>query len=168
MLFTSSFSVRATVATNILDAPARSSTRAHSDTVVPVVNTSSTSRISRPAISSGRAHGKCAAKILTALMARESDLGLGFASPLQHSGVQTSPAATSSEFHSMLSDQLRLVEAALTQLPRMQRHGDDRPGKSNQDSIPLTASASMRPSTTAAGLTCSYFSRWINSRKPPS
>lgn len=126
MPFTSSFSVRATVATNILDAPARSKTRAHSETVVPVVNTSSTSRISRPAISSGRGHGKRAPKIFTALMPRESDLGLGFSPPLQHAGVQDQSTASSSDFHSMLSDQLGLVEAALTQLPRMQRHRDNR------------------------------------------
>jgi len=52
--FTSCFRVRATVATNTLDAPARSKTRAHSETVVPVVKTSSISRTSRPAISCGR------------------------------------------------------------------------------------------------------------------
>ena len=40
------FSVRATVATQTLVAPARRNTRAHSDTVAPVVYTSSTSSTS--------------------------------------------------------------------------------------------------------------------------
>src|SRR4029077_13803746 len=53
-LLTSSLCVRATVGTNNLDAPARPKTRGHSEAVVPVVNTSSTKRISRPSIASGR------------------------------------------------------------------------------------------------------------------
>src|SRR5579863_5346452 len=53
--WTSYFNVRATVATYTFDAPARRNTRVHSETVVPVVKTSSTNRISRFAIASGRA-----------------------------------------------------------------------------------------------------------------
>src|SRR5215469_14982023 len=46
---TSSFRVRATIATQTLAAPARRKIRAHSEAVVPVVNTSSTNRTTLPA-----------------------------------------------------------------------------------------------------------------------
>ena len=94
MPFASAFRVRATVATNTLDAPARRKTRAHSETVVPVVNTSSTSRISRPAISSGLATANAPRMFSRPLMPRESGLRLGFAPPFENSGVQHESAAS--------------------------------------------------------------------------
>jgi hypothetical protein len=64
-------------------------------------------------------------KVFAALMARESDLRLGFAPPFEHPGTQDQPAASRSELDGMASNQLRLVEATRAQLPRMQRYRDN-------------------------------------------
>ena len=77
----SALRVRATVATYILDAPARSSTRAHSETVVPVVNTSSTRRTAPPVTKLGACDDDRPADIFAPLMPGGSGLRLGFAMP---------------------------------------------------------------------------------------
>ena len=56
------FKVRATVATHTRAAPARRSTRAHSEAVVPVVNTSSMSKMSRFTIRAGSLTAKAPRK----------------------------------------------------------------------------------------------------------
>ena len=79
------FNVRATVATHTRAAPARSRTRAHSDAVVPVVKTSSTSKMSRFNDPRWIAHRKSATQVLAPLMASQANLASSLAAPHQHS-----------------------------------------------------------------------------------
>ena len=117
----SGFITRATVATQTRAAPALRRTRAHSPTVVPVVRTSSTTKMSRPRTSSGR-HSKRAANVLPPLLARQSGLRFGCANAFQHLWPQLEQTQIQIALESRFGDQFGLIETTRSQLTGVQRN----------------------------------------------
>ena len=147
---------RATVAAQTRSAPACFSTRAHSDNVVPVVITSSTTITLRPRTAFRSATRK-ASRIFSMRSSRLSPT-----CEIVSRRRTSASGAISSFCVKVLSrrtgDQLGLIEAAIVPPGLVKRNRDQQRGRVQSASRRWLRPASL-PRGTAAGLTPSYFRR---------